>query len=90
VFKAALIIASIIATMVVIKDGRVLREAGLLSSCSALTSLDGEGGYWHACRPGKLEGWPDLRRRSCVSRGVRAGHEYWLCPEHVGSANASD
>jgi hypothetical protein len=81
--KAALLIAAIIATMVVVKDGRVLREAGLLSTCTALTSFEGEPGHWHACRPGRLEGRPDLSRRSCTSRGVRSGYEYWRCPEAI-------
>lgn len=87
-FKAALLIAAIIATMVVIKDGRMLREAGLLSSCTSLTSFDGEAGHWHACRPGRLEGRPDLSRRSCTSHGIRAGYEYWRCPEEIGTATA--
>ena len=86
-FKAALIIAAIIATMVVIKDGRVLREAGLLSTCTSLTSFDGKPGHWHACRPGRLEGRPDLRRRSCTSHGVRSDYEYWRCPEAVSTAS---
>jgi hypothetical protein len=88
VFKAALVIAAIIATMVVIKDGRVLREAGLVSSCTALTSFEGEDGHWHACRPGRLEGRPDLRRRSCTSHGIRSGYEYWRCPEVIGTARS--
>jgi hypothetical protein len=87
VFKAALLVAAIIATMVVIKDGRVLREAGLLSTCTALTSFEGERGYWHACRSGRLEGRPDLGRRSCKSHGVRSGYEYWRCPEAIATAS---
>ncbi len=86
-FRAALIIAAIIATMVVVKDGRVLREAGLLSTCTALTSFEGEAGYWHACRPGRLEGRPDLSRRSCRSHGVRSCYEYWRCPEAITTAS---
>jgi hypothetical protein len=88
VFKAALLVAAIIAMMVVIKDGRVLREAGLLSTCSALTSFEGKPGFWHACRPGRLEGRPDLSRRSCTSHGVRSGYEYWRCPEAVSTASS--
>ncbi len=88
--NAALLVTAIILAMVAIKDGRILREAGLLASCTALTSHNGEAGYWHACRPGRLEGRPDLSRRSCTSHGVDADYEYWRCPERVGIAAGSD
>ena len=85
-FRGALVVALILAVMVAVKDGRLLREAGLLSTCTTLSSYEGQTGYWHACREGRLEGRPDLSRRSCESHGVRGGYEYWRCPEHIGTA----
>ena len=49
----------IFAAMLVIKDGRVLRGAGLVGSCRVYaTAVDGS--QWETCKAGKLEGWPDL------------------------------
>lgn len=71
--------------MVAIKDGRVLSETGLLASCSAVAAPLGDTGFWEACRPGKLEGRPDLSRRSCTRQGIMRGIELWRCPAPVAS-----
>ena len=77
--------AAIVAAMIVIKDGRLLAQAGLLGSCSGAQAPAGQTGAWEACRPGKLEGRPDLSRRSCTRQGVVGRVEYWRCPAPVGS-----
>jgi len=65
--------------MVGVRDGRVLRVAGLTGSCSVVqTSVDGT--QLEACRAGKLEGMPSLTRQSCADLGLVAGQEYWKCP----------
>jgi hypothetical protein len=87
-WRAAAVVALILATMVAIKDGRALRETGVIASCSTVAPPAGESGYWEACRPGKLEGRPDLKRNSCESVGTSAGIEYWRCPSPVESAPA--
>jgi hypothetical protein len=84
-WRAAAVVVLILATMVAIKDGRALRETGVIASCSTVAPPAGESGYWEACRPGKLEGRPDLKRRSCQSIGVLANVEYWRCPSAVES-----
>jgi len=43
-------------------------------------------GYWEACRPGKLEGRPNLKRKSCEPVGLAGGVEYWRCPSPIDSA----
>lgn len=87
-FRIIVVAALIVAAMAVIKDGRALKETGLLSSCAAVAAPIGQSGYWEACRPGKLEGRPDLARRSCVSQGVSATTEYWRCPSPIASGQA--
>lgn len=85
-FRAAIVVLLVVAAMVTIKDGRPLRETGLIASCSPVATPAGQNGYWEACRPGKLEGRPDLKRQSCESVGMAAGVEYWRCPSSVESA----
>ena len=81
VFVAALLIAA----MVAVKDGRVLRDIGMIGHCAVVqTSVDGQ--QWEACSSGKLEGAPDLSRNGCTSAGLYAGQIYWRCPAPVASA----
>jgi len=84
-WRAAAVVVLILATMVAIKDGRALRETGVIASCSTVAPPAGESGYLEACRPGKLEGRRDLKRQSCQSIGVLANIEYWRCPSPVES-----
>jgi hypothetical protein len=74
----------IFALMLVIKDGRVLRDAGLTGRCSpALTFADGT--QLEGCRAGKLVGKPDLSGQGCRDAGARGAIEYWRCPAAVAS-----
>lgn len=74
----------VVALMATIKDGRVLREAGLTGSCSVVvTRLDGS--QLEACHPGKLEGRPDLTRQGCRDAGLAGRVQYWSCPAAVQS-----
>jgi hypothetical protein len=84
-FRGFLAAALVVAVMVVIKDGRLLERTGVLSSCTAVAAPLGDAGYWEACRPGKLEGRPNLTRRSCTARGVAGNVEYWRCPSPVAT-----
>jgi hypothetical protein len=81
VFIAVLIAAAMIA----VKNGRILRAAGMIGHCAVVqTSSDGQ--QWEACSSGKLEGAPDLSRNGCTSAGLYAGQTYWRCPAPVASA----
>ena len=82
--KMLLVAAVIAAGMGAVKDGRTLERTGLVGSCASVEVPAGDGS-WEACRPGKLEGRPDLRRKSCVSAGLRGDVEYWRCPSRIGS-----
>ena len=79
---------AVFALMAAIKDGRLLNEAGLMGSCSAVAAPPGRSGYWEACRPGKLEGRPDLSRRSCERHGIVRDIEIWRCPARMASPNS--
>jgi hypothetical protein len=65
--------------MVVVRDGRLLEQAGLLGSCASVATPAGQSGYWQACRAGRLDGHPDLSRRLCKSRSLAADVEFWRC-----------
>lgn len=83
--RIALVAVVIAGGMFAIKDGRVLRAAGLIGSCSVVqTSADGE--QMEACSSGRLEGAPDLSRNGCTDAGRYRGHVYWRCPAPVASA----
>ena len=77
----------ILAVMIAIKDGRVLRSSGLTGSCTAVQTRT-DGSELEACRAGKLEGRPDLSHRGCISFGIRGKLEYWHCPADMQAANA--
>jgi hypothetical protein len=69
----------IFALMVALKDGRVLRSAGLTGYCKVIKTLP-DSTEVAACYPGKLEGRPDLTRRACKSIELTHSTEYWRCP----------
>jgi hypothetical protein len=73
------------AGMGLIKDGRILRNAGLTGSCAVAQTL-ANGEQIEACSSGKLEGAPDLTRNGCTDSGLYGGLVYWRCPAPVVSA----
>ncbi len=78
--------AVIAAALFVVADGRLLAKAGLFGRCQAVAAPAAEEeGTVQACRAGKLEGRPDLRRDSCRPIGSRGQIQYWHCPAAVSS-----
>jgi hypothetical protein len=77
----------ILALMFVIKDGRLLRDAGLTGTCKVVATI-ADGSEVEQCMPGKLEGRPDLSRQGCTSLAFKAQSEYWRCPASVASSQA--
>jgi hypothetical protein len=71
--------ATILVLMILVKDGRVVREAGLTGSCRVV-QRSADGSAWAACRAGRLEGAPDLSGKSCSAGGKRGSLQYWRCP----------
>ena len=79
--RIVVIAALVVATMVAVKDGRVLASAGLVGSCPPVAGHD--GAEWEACKPGRVEGAPDLSRKSCTAAGTRGDIQYWRCPTKI-------
>lgn len=71
--------ACIFVVMLVIKDGRVLRTAGLTGSCKVVQTYS-DSSELASCSAGKLEGRPDLSHRGCRSVGFVGPNEDWRCP----------
>jgi hypothetical protein len=85
--KGVLVVAVlVVALMASIKDGRVLRKAGLTGSCSSVTAPAGQTGDWQKCTAGRLEGAPDLSRHGCTSVKALGKSEWWRCPAQIGAA----
>jgi hypothetical protein len=84
VLKRVVAVAVVIfAVMIVLKDGRVLRTAGLTGTCSVVKATSGGGPELSevaTCKAGRLEGRPDLSHRGCKRAGVTGTLEYWRCP----------
>jgi hypothetical protein len=74
--------AVVLAMMIAVKDGRVLRETGLTGACSQAQMLK-DGTSLEACRSGKLAGRPDLSRQGCTVAGPTGTYQYWHCPAGV-------
>jgi hypothetical protein len=73
----------IFALLVAIKDGRVLRKAGLTGGCTAVTAPAGQTGSWERCVPGRLEGAPDLSNQGCTVAQTYGKTELWRCPAPI-------
>lgn len=72
----------ILALMIAVKDGRVLRDTGLMGYCTTVQA-NVDGSQIDSCRRGKLEGWPDLSSRGCTGQPVRNDVQYWGCPAPI-------
>ena len=71
----------VIAAMAAIRDGRILRDAGLLSSCSAVATTGGKVEQTvMSCQKGHLDGFPDRPHAAApdlahepIRAGIQAG-----------------
>jgi hypothetical protein len=75
-----------IGLMAAIRDGRILRHAGLLSSCSPAVLNGKQDGTLQSCSKGRLDGFPDLTNKSCVLVSVRPTRQYWRCEAPIVSS----
>ena len=84
--KIIIVGALAIGLMAAIKDGRVLRDAGLLSTCSTVVANGKADPTLLTCSKGRLNGWPDMTNKSCNLVATRPTHEFWRCQAPVVSS----
>ena len=80
--KLLLVGVVVLAVMVAVKDGRVLRATGLDGSCSVVSTAP-NGIQVKACRAGKLHGAPNLSGKGCTDTGTVGSKIYWRCPPNT-------
>ena len=78
--------AVLIGAMAAIRDGRGLRDAGLLSHCSAVAFNGQADPTPLSCSKGRLDGWPDMTNQSCNLIAVHPSREYWRCAAPIVSS----
>lgn len=88
--RVALTAAAIAAVLYGVRHERVLEEAGLFSSCSALETTVVTDSQWLGCRSGRLTGYPDLSRDNCVRAPARGPIELWRCPAPLLASRGLD
>lgn len=84
--KIIIVGALLVGAMAVIRDGRVLKDAGLLSKCSAVTVNGKSDPTVLSCSKGKLDGWPNMTAQSCNLIAVHPSREFWRCQAPVVSS----
>jgi hypothetical protein len=85
--KIALTAVLIVLALVALRNGSILRRTGLLGSCEVYATAS-SGQQWEICRPGSLDGAPDLSGNGCISQQSVGRVQYWYCPAPVVSTPA--
>jgi len=75
-----------IGLMAAIRDGRILRDSGLLSSCTPVVVNGQQDGSMQSCSKGRLDGFPDLTNKSCDLVSERSDRQYWRCAAPIVSS----
>lgn len=86
--KILVVGALAIGLMAAIKDGRIMRDAGLLSSCNQVSVGGNVDSTLMSCSKGRLDGYPDLTNKGCSLVSVRRANEYWRCDAPVVSSQS--
>ena len=84
--KILIVGALAIGLMAAIRDGRVLRDAGLLSACHPVSYNGNVDSTVQSCSKGRLDGFPDLTNRSCHLVSVQSNRELWRCDAPIVSS----
>ena len=86
IFLIGLLVA---AAMYGVAQGDVLAKARLVGTCTAVPAAAVDGATWQSCRAGRLEGRPDLTKKSCTRAGFVGNAELWRCPDRVVSGHST-
>jgi hypothetical protein len=76
--KILLVGALVAGAMYAVKDGSLLRRAGLVGGCSAVAAQESDQ-TMQRCRKGRLDGYPNLEKKACQSMYFSGGYQYWRC-----------
>jgi hypothetical protein len=86
--KILIVGALVVGVMAAVRDGTVLRDAGLLSKCHAVTVNGKYDPTTISCSNGRLDGFPDLAPKSCQLISTQPSRQYWRCDAPVVSSQA--
>jgi hypothetical protein len=86
--KILIVGALAIGLMAAIRDGRILRDAGLLSACNAVVVNGRADPTFLSCSKGRLDGFPDMSNKACHLVSVRPNREFWRCEAPVISSQS--
>ena len=86
--KILVVGALLVGLMAAIRDGRVLKDAGLLSSCNTVVVNGRQDSTVLSCSKGRLDGFPDMTDKSCNLIAVHPKHEFWRCEAPVVSSQS--
>jgi hypothetical protein len=84
--KILLVGALAIGLMAAIRDGRVLRDAGLLGRCDVVAVNGHADPTEMSCVKGRLDGYPDLTSKSCHVVSQQPGRQVWRCEAPIVSS----
>lgn len=87
--KLVIIGVLVVGVMFAVKDGRVMRDAGLTGTCTVAETFK-DGSQLEACSSGKLAGRPSLSGQGCTATAIQSGYQYWRCPAGVASGPNGD
>jgi hypothetical protein len=86
--KILIVGALAIGLMAAIRDGRILRDAGLLSTCNAVVVKGQPDPTLLGCSKGRLDGFPDMTDKACHLVSVQPSREFWRCEAPVVSSQS--
>jgi hypothetical protein len=84
--KILVVGALLVGVMAAVRDGRILKDAGLLSSCNPVVVNGRQDATLLSCSKGRLDGFPDMSTKSCNLVAVHPKSEYWRCEAPVVSS----
>lgn len=86
--KILVVGAVLIGAMAVIRDGRALKDVGLLSSCRAVAVNGHADPTLLSCSKGRLDGFPDLTNKACKLTSMHPQRQYWRCDAPIVSSQS--
>jgi hypothetical protein len=83
--KIAFVGVAIAVLLAVAKQERVFERVGVVGSCEAIASPDGNKTQWWECSQGVLTGFPTLPADACEYQSTVGKRERWSCSDPLTS-----